>query len=310
MAETDGRADKARADKPKADTARTDTAHKVAAGPVELDEVRNGSGSPLVYLHGEDGLLFSGPVRDALGASFTVRAPEHPGWGRSDRPWYVNTVDDLSYVYLDYLDATLDEPAPLIGTSFGAWLAAEVAVKSTAKISSLVLVAPVGIKVADRETRDFVDVYASTTEQVAAATYGDGARPDLRALAADEFFYLAEAQEAMARYGFRPYLHDPALVHRLHRIDVPTLVLWGADDRFVREPDTYAAAWATAIGSNAEVASLPGGHRLEEQSPAAVADAVTAFVAGTAGSGVAGGGTAGSGAAGGAADMSVTAAAR
>jgi len=255
----------------------------VAAGPVSLEEVRCGSGRPLVFLHGEDGLLFSGPVREALGAGFEVRAPHHPWWGRSDRPGHLRTVEDLSYLYLDYLEATLDEPAPVVATSFGAWVAAAVAVKSTAKIASLTLVAPVGIKVGDRETRDFVDVYAAGPDRVRAANYGDGVRPDLRSLAADDFFYLAEAQEAMARFAFRPYLHDPGLPYWLHRIDVPTLVLWGSDDRFVRDPKAYAAAWVAAIGSNAQAIELPGGHRLEEQSAAAVAEATADFIGTAAG---------------------------
>jgi pimeloyl-ACP methyl ester carboxylesterase len=239
-----------------------------------------------VFLHGEDGLLFSADLLDALGGQFEVRAPELPGWGGSERPAHLHTVEDLSYVLLDYLEATGREPVTLVGASFGAWVAASAAVKSTALISALVLVAPVGIKVGDRETRDFVDLYAIPREQALAATYGAGPRPDLSALGPEDFVYLAQAQEAMVRYGFVPYRHDPSLVHRLHRIGVPTLVLWGRDDQFVRDPGTYAAAYAGAIGPNARCRELAGGHRLEEQDPTGVAGAVAGLV-GTAGRGAA-----------------------
>ncbi len=252
--------------------------NRVVAGRVALDEERRGSGPSLVFLHGEDGLLFSADVLDALGEQFDVRAPELPGWGGSERPAHLHTVDDLSYVLLDYLEAIGRGPVTLVGTSFGAWVAASAAVKSTTLISALVLVAPVGIKVGGRETRDFVDLYAIPREQALAATYGAGPRPDLLALGPEDFVYLAQAQEAMVRYGFLPYRHDPSLIHRLHRIGVPTLVLWGDDDQFVRDPGGYAAAYAEAIGSNARCRELAGGHRLEEQDPAGVAGAVAALV--------------------------------
>ena len=144
----------------------------------------------------------------------------------------------------------------MVGASFGAWVAASAAVKSTALISSLVLVAPVGIKVGDRDTRDFVDLYAIPRHEALAAIYGAGPRPDLAALGPEDFLYLAQAQEAMARYGFQPYLHDPALVHRLHRIGVPTLVLWGNDDQFVSGPRGVRR-------------HLRRGHRPERQPPGA-----------------------------------------
>ncbi|HEX3947206.1 MAG TPA: alpha/beta fold hydrolase [Acidimicrobiales bacterium] len=254
------------------------TGEPVTVGGVALEERRLGHGSPLVYLHGEDGLLFSSPLLGSLAERFEVRAPVHPGWGRSERPKHLRTVEDLSYLYLDYLEATLERPAPMVAASFGAWLAASTATKSTSLISALVLICPVGIKVSDHQTRDFVDTYAIGHQEVDRAYYGDGPRPDLTALAPGDFEDLAQAQEAMARFGFKPYLHDPGLVHRLHRIDVPTLVLWGADDLFVQDPAAYAKAYGEAIGDNARTRELPGGHRLEEQAPAAVAEAVADFL--------------------------------
>jgi pimeloyl-ACP methyl ester carboxylesterase len=252
--------------------------NQVVVSGVALEEEHRGSGPPLVFLHGEDGLLFSADLLGALGEQFEVRAPELPGWGGLDRPAHLHTVEDLSYVVLDYLEATVRTPVTLVGASFGAWVAASAAVKNTALISALVLVAPVGIKVGDRETRDFVDLYAIPRHEALAATYGAGPRPDLAALGPEDFVYLAQAQEAMVRYGFLPYRHDPALIHRLHRIGVPTLVLWGNDDQFVRDPGGYAAAYAEAIGPNASCRELAGGHRLEEQDPTGVAGAVAALL--------------------------------
>ena len=42
------------------------------------------------------------------------------------------------------------------------------------------------------------------------------------------------AREATARVGWSPYLHNPKLPKHLHRIQCPTLILWGDDDRLIR----------------------------------------------------------------------------
>jgi len=40
-------------------------------------------------------------------------------------------------------------------------------------------------------------------------------------------------REAAVLYGWRPFMHNPSLRHWLHRIKIPTLVLWGERDRIV-----------------------------------------------------------------------------
>ncbi len=65
----------------------------------------------------------------------------------------------------------------VVGVSFGGWIAAEIAIKSTARISHLVLANAVGIKVGDRETRDIVDIFAMPeSEFVAARLFRSGRR--------------------------------------------------------------------------------------------------------------------------------------
>lgn len=244
-----------------------------------LAERRLGSGTPLVVLHGEDGLLFSEPFLAALAARYTVCVPSHPGWGAARRTADLTTIDDLSYVYLDYLEAVADGPVPVVGMSVGAWIAAEVATKNTRRIGALILVSPVGIRVSDRTVRDFLDVYAVSRDEVASANYGRGPRPDLTALDDAAFEELALAQDAAARLCFRPYLHDPKLAGRLSRVDVPTLIIWGEDDGLVLNPEAYYATYAACIGDNASTLRIPGvAHRIEEQAPERLAEAIAAFL--------------------------------
>jgi pimeloyl-ACP methyl ester carboxylesterase len=255
-------------------TARTEAAH---VGGVDLQVRRFGAGAPLVLLHGEDGLLFCAAFVDRLSEHFEVIVPSHPGWGGTARPADVTTIDDIAYLYLDFL-ASLPAPATVVGLSIGAWLGMEVATKSTANIARLVLAAPIGVKFGGREDRAFVDLYAVNTEQVIKALYADPAKAkDLSSLDDEGFMQLAMAEEAVARYGWEPYLHNPKLVNRLRRIDVPTLVVAGADDGFVLE-DGYARHIAECIGEHARHQLIDGaGHRLEEEAPAELADAIRTF---------------------------------
>jgi pimeloyl-ACP methyl ester carboxylesterase len=259
------------------------TIETVRVGGADLEVLRSGRGQPLVFLHGEDGLLFSRPFVDGLAARFDVVAPSHPGWGGSSRPPHVRTVDDISYVYLDLLDLidTADARPVLVGASIGGWIAAEMATKAPERIAGLVLVAPLGVRHGGRLDRTFVDIYASTPGDVRDSLYGDLRRaPDLSALSEEEFVQLATAQEAVARYGWEPYLHNPQLRHRLSRIRVPALVVAGAADRFVIAPGYYSH-YAALIGAHAELSVIEGvGHRVEEEAPADLARIVSRFADG------------------------------
>jgi hypothetical protein len=125
-----------------------------------------------------------------------------------------------------------------ISTGFRSiWLSNhELAVKTTERISHLVLVDSVGIKAGDRESRDIADIYAVTDRQLAELVYVDPktmAR-DPKALPESELTLMARSREATGRYAWTPYMHDPKLKGRLHRIRIPTLVLWGAADLVAR----------------------------------------------------------------------------
>src|SRR4029453_11329177 len=99
------------------------------------------------------GIERTAPVLDHLARGARVIAPSHPGFGRSELPKWMNSVDDLAYFYLDFLQALELRDVTLVGASLGGWIAAAIAVKSTARLSHLVLANPIGIKVGDRETR-------------------------------------------------------------------------------------------------------------------------------------------------------------
>src|SRR5882724_1063859 len=106
---------------------------------------RGGSGQPLVFLHGAGGHTGWMAFLEELSRRFEVFAPEHPGFGQSDDPSWLDDIADLAYFHLDLLKALGLDRVHLMGTSLGGWIAAELAVRNTARLASLTLVGAVGI---------------------------------------------------------------------------------------------------------------------------------------------------------------------
>jgi len=246
---------------------------------VRLEMIERGQGRPILWLHGEDGLDPQAPFLDLLAACGHLIAPSHPGFGHSPDAETVDTVDDLAYLYLDLLTERDLRQVTVIGSSLGGWIAAEMAVKSTARLAKLILVAPLGIKVGDRETRDIPDIFALTADEVARLKYHDPSRAavDYATLSDDALTVIARNREATALYAWDPYFHNPKLRQRLHRIDIPTLLLWGTSNHFVT-PGYYGTAYRNAIpGARLEIIEHAG-HLPQMERPEAFVERVQAFI--------------------------------
>src|ERR1700729_3733858 len=108
--------------------------------------MRGGAGSPLVVLHGASGANVL-PFMQQLAQKFDVIAPEHPGFGESDTPDWLDNIHDLAFFYLDVLEQLKLEGAHLVGNSLGGWIAAELAVRNTSRLASLTLCDAAGLYV-------------------------------------------------------------------------------------------------------------------------------------------------------------------
>ena len=124
------------------------------AGDLQLELERRGKGPPLLLLSGEEALEREAPFLDELARDYEVIIPSPPGFGRSTRPDWITSPDDIAYVYLDLVDELGLRGVPVIGCSLGGWIAAEMATKDDAFISKLVLVDPYGIKIGEPTERD------------------------------------------------------------------------------------------------------------------------------------------------------------
>ena len=209
---------------------------------------RAGAGPALVYLHGSAGGRWL-PYMDDLARHFTVIAPEAPWFGGSDDADWIRDAGDVAFLMLDFLDQEGLSGVHLMGSSIGGWFAAELAIRSTRNLASLMLIGPSGLDLAahprpdlfrwtpdDHVTNIFHD--PAISEKIVAARRLQP--PDL-----EKERHSLRNRNAMARYGFDPPMHNPELRKWLHRIDVPTLLLWGEHDCMV--PLAYADAFQGEI---------------------------------------------------------------
>lgn len=246
----------------------------------EVELFTAGSGAPLLFLHGIDGVEGAAALLRALARDFTVHAPSHPGFGNSARPERLNRVDDLGYFHLDVMDRLgLDRPVA-VGASFGGWVAAETFTKEPARAAQLVLISPLGLPTADRREQQVADIFMLSRQELGARMQlgAPGPGSDMAALAKlpeESIRRLMRNDEAASLYGWTPYMSNPKLADRLHRIARPTLVVWGEEDAIVSP--AYREAWREAL-PQAEVESFAeAGHRVHADQPEKLAARIAAF---------------------------------
>ena len=185
--------------------------------------MRGGSGSPLLFLHGAGGAGTWLPFLSRLATKFDVIVPEHPGFGELDTPPWLDNVADLANFYLDFLAALDLDGVHLVGHSLGGWVAAELAVRNTARLASLTLVGAGGIHVKGVEQ---VDTFLSNDEQRIRDLFYDQKLAEAvmaTALRAEAEDAALKNRMTTAKLIWHPRSHDPNLQKWLHRIDVPTL---------------------------------------------------------------------------------------
>jgi pimeloyl-ACP methyl ester carboxylesterase len=194
---------------------------------------RGGSGSPLVFLHGATGAPVILPFMEKLAQRFDVLVPEHPGYGHSGEPEWLENIHDMAYFYLDFLKALDLKDVTLIGGSMGGWIAMEIAVRDTARLRNLILVGPAGIQARGVEP---ADIFLLPPEEVVRRLFHDEKLAQQRLaepLSAEAIDIGLKNRHTTARLGWEPRLHDPFLPKWLHRIDVPVKIIWGQDDRIL-----------------------------------------------------------------------------
>jgi pimeloyl-ACP methyl ester carboxylesterase len=194
---------------------------------------RSGKGTPLVFLAGASGAPVVLPFMEQLATRFDVVVSDHPGYGQSDEPEWLENIHDVAYFYLDFLQALDLHEAVIVGSSMGGWMAMEMAVRNTARIGSLVLVSPAGIRA---DGADPADIFLLSPEDTVHRLFHDQKYAEARLaipVTPESIDLALKNRHTTARLAWEPRLHDPMLPKWLHRIDVPVSIVWGAQDRIL-----------------------------------------------------------------------------
>jgi pimeloyl-ACP methyl ester carboxylesterase len=244
----------------------------------EVRVLQAGDGGTILYLHGFTGSACS-PLLHRLSRRHRVIAPEHPGFGRSQIPEWLMGIGDLALFYLDLVESLDLAHVHLVGHGIGGWIAAELAIRNAARLASLTLLAPAGIVVPGVS---IADIFLIPTEELLRRQLHDPAAPAaaewLRENTAREIDIVLQNRAALARIGWSPRLHNPQLPYWLHRIDVPTLLVWGEQDRII--PFACRQPYLEEM-PRIELLALPNtGHALEAEQSTEIAARLDSFIAG------------------------------
>jgi pimeloyl-ACP methyl ester carboxylesterase len=255
----------------------------VQGGKFEVNTFVQGSGPPLVYFHGYDGMLEWPAWLDFLAERYTVYAPQLPGVGASTGLEHVDDFHDLAFLELDYIDALGLQRPVLVGLDLGGSLAAEVAAHDSHNLSKLVLIAPTGLWLDEAPAPDF---FAGGAAMIARNTFHDvdaarekGLLPGLPTNEDEQKRSMLERQKALTTAGkFLWPIPDKGLKKRIHRVKVPTLLVWGTSDGLV--PLAYAHAFKDMIAGSRLAILEEAGHLPMLEQPEEFRRTVLDFLAG------------------------------
>lgn len=186
-----------------------------------------GSGEPLVYLHGPQGLRGAETFLERFTPAFTVYAPAHPGFEESTGLEHIDDIFDLVVYYNDLLDSLGLESANVVGHCLGGMFAAELAALSSERVRKLVLVSSLGLW---DETRPVTDFFSLKASDLPGALWND---PESKLAAAMHSLpasreaqleaYLAHMQHLATSGKFLWPIPDKGLKKRIHRTKAPKL---------------------------------------------------------------------------------------
>lgn len=235
---------------------------EVEAGTLRF--LRQGDGEQaVVLLHGFGGdlnnWLFTLP---ALAAQYSTYALELPGHGGSTKVVGSGDVDSLATAVEQFLDSQAIERAHLVGHSLGGLVASTVALRSPDRVRSLTLLASAGL--GQEINAGYIEGFISADNRRAlkATLTLLFADPDQvnRQLVDDVLKYkridgVTEALQAIASHLVVEGHQGEVIAPSLRSLDVPILVVWGAQDQII------PAAHAHEAPERAEIHLLEGsGH--------------------------------------------------
>jgi pimeloyl-ACP methyl ester carboxylesterase len=240
-----------------------------------------GSGPDLLWLHGVRGVDGDDPMLAALQRSYRVTAPVAPGFNDLAELDRIDNIHELALDYDDLMEGLGLDGVNIVGHSFGAMIAAELAAHFPRRASRLVLLAPFGLW---NEAYPVADIFAYPYTQLddllwhdararAAFTKPAANEADMKAVA-DQMVSVAQSFTAVTKFVWP--IPDRGLRRRLGRIACPTLVLFGAEDRVV--PSRYADDFKVGLRDGKTAVIAGAGHMLPYEKPDQAMDLIDRFL--------------------------------
>ncbi|MHC2991364.1 hypothetical protein OB13_07140 [Pontibacter sp. HJ8] len=252
-----------------------------------------GQGTPIVLLHGTAASLHTWDGWAAeLSKSHRVLRLDLPGFGMTGRnATDTYTIDYYSGLLLHLLDSLGIEKAHIAGSSLGGQIAFDFAASHPGRVHKLILVSPTGITHANDKRISLPFRLAQTpvlkhslryitprflVEKSLKEVYGDDSRLHESTITLSHELLLRDGN----REAFIARLNtmDQDNLHKLARIQAPTLILWGEADAWV--PVRDATRFLQGI-KGAQLKLYPGaGHIPMEELPQETAQDAVRFLGG------------------------------
>lgn len=246
----------------------------------KIQVMRGGKGPPLVYLHSAGGEMDWTSFHNGLAENFSVIAPAHPGFALSEGLDKIDDMQDLVWHYVDLFEQFDLRHVPVVGFSLGAWLAVELAILRPELVGKLVMANAAGLHVPGAPMAElFIDNLEKLRDLIFFNPHSPVAE-EAMPLSLDDMRILQflRAREATARVGWSPYLHNPKLPNHLRRVQCPTLLIWGREDKLI--PLAHGQEYAKLIpGARLEILNECG-HMLPFEKSADFVRLTTNFVQG------------------------------
>jgi len=233
----------------------------VAADGFDIRYLEAGDGPPLVCFHGAGGLRLS-RAHELLAEHHRVIAFEAPGFGDSEVNDRSNSMSDLAGSLLEAIGALGVDRFAVWGQSFGGKLALWAAIAAADRLDALVLTAPAAIREGE----------LPPPEELATMLHAHPERrPNYMPISPE---LDAKQRELVGRLIGPP--RDTELEDAMRDLQVPTLVLFGTEDRLT--PPELGRIYRELLPNCQFVIVYDAAHAIYDDRPEALAAIVTDFV--------------------------------
>ncbi|HVY65250.1 MAG TPA: alpha/beta hydrolase [Gammaproteobacteria bacterium] len=229
--------------------------------------LEGGSGPTLVYFHGA-GTVSGFDFANHWAKKFRVLIPYHPGFGPSaDDAEIITEVHDYVLHYTELFDQLGIARFRLVGQSMGGYIATKFAIEQRGLIEKLALVCPIGIP-AEVPTVDFLKVPPQDLPALLAYDPQTVIKHLPKGEPSAEFIAERTKEAVTAGRVLGAGTFDRRLPRHMHRLTMPTMLVWGNNDRLT--PTAQHKAWMRALPRATIRLFDDAGHLVLDEAPAAV----------------------------------------